>query len=276
MKIISLVPSSTYTVAMCPELKSQLLGCTKFCIEPKGLAREITLIGGTKDPDINLIQSLKPSHILANDEENKPEHINQLKEIAAVHSDLPKSPEDVITMFSEMKNFLGAKSYFDDLVARLEHSLASIKSQQDWQASGLRPGLKYLYLIWREPYMIVSQDTYISRFLEILSWQNVCPPTHADIRYPEISLEQMIAVNPDMILLSSEPYPFRKRDGLRLKSEWESLGANLPPIWKIDGQLCSWHGLKTLEGIEAAQILIEKGKFMPLLKLLYPMSESAP
>jgi ABC-type Fe3+-hydroxamate transport system substrate-binding protein len=106
---------------------------------------------------------------------------------------------------------------------------------------------RFLYFIWRSPYMLAGHDTYISSVLEFIGWTNAAPkiPPHHQ-RYPHLSIEDLPLCNSDLILLSTEPYPFRGRDALRLKREWP----NLPEIYKIDGKLMSWYGGNSLDLVD--------------------------
>jgi len=268
MRLVSLVPSSSYTVAFCPAIRPYLIACTKFCVEPADLHRFAELVGGTKDPDLERIKVLKPTHILVNREENKPDHIENLQSIAAVHDSLPKSPHDVIEMFLEMGEFLGQKAFFQDLASRLQDTLDLLSDGHFWEYQGLRPGLSYLYLIWRDPYMIVGQDTYISRLLELFDWKNAYTGFE---RYPTVTIQDMAAMQPDLLLLSSEPYPFRERDWQRLIKEWGQLEETYrrPVGWKVDGRLCSWHGLKTLEALDSFKKIRQAEKAEDLFKPLF-------
>ena len=103
---------------------------------------------------------------------------------------------------------------------------------------------RFLYFIWREPYMVVSQATYISRMLETIGLTNACT---SENRYPSMTIEDARRLAPDLVLLSTEPYPFRERDAVRLAAAWDGH----PELLKIDGQLMSWYGAMTIPGLRA-------------------------
>jgi iron complex transport system substrate-binding protein len=238
MRIVSLVPSLTHLIVDLG-LRESLVGCTKFCIEPPGLQRTATLCGGTKDPDIEQISKLKPTHVLVNEEENKPEHIAALGKIANVLNTFPKSPEDVPAMIKNICDFLGVQDE-RDYAGQIEQLLAEVKV--------LNVGKKkksFMYFIWRSPWMIVSEDTYISRMLELLGFRNVC---QTENRYPEVSFP-LVGEVPELIFFSTEPFPFRKRDVAFLHSEW----ADHSPVLKADGMLCSWYGSMLVKALEEAK-----------------------
>jgi iron complex transport system substrate-binding protein len=241
MRIVSLVPSLSETVA-CQGLREALVGCTQFCVEPKDLHRSAKVVGGTKDFDIELIRALKPTHILANQEENPKELILQLQKEFPLLLTFPKSPYDVPAMLRDMDGFLQTQA-FEPLAEELEE-LFRVKT------SSPSPR-RFLYFIWREPYMLAGRDTYISRFLECFAWENAYA---AQERYPAITIDEMKTLGVKTLLMSTEPYPFRKRDALRFREEW---GEGCPEIFKIDGRLLSWYGTSTVEAWKLLQAVAE-------------------
>ena len=232
VRIISIVPSLTHLVCELG-LRERLVGCTKFCIEPPGLQRDVGLIGGTKDPDMAAIAALAPTHILTNEEENKPEHIAHCETLALTFRSFPKSPHEVPRMIRDLGGLLKCSERASDMAADIEAELGkgSVQGQRS-----------FLYFIWREPYMVASHDTYISHMLGTIGFTNVCTTPN---RYPALTINEARALKPDLLLLSTEPYPFRKRDAERLLAEWPEA----PEILRIDGQLMSWFGAMTRDGL---------------------------
>jgi ABC-type hemin transport system substrate-binding protein len=235
VRIVSLVPSLTHMVCDFG-LRDSLVGCTSFCVKPAGLQRSAVLVGGTKDPDLRVIRELEPTHILVNEEENKPEHIAACRAICDTMLTYPKDPREVPAMLRASGRFLGVEALGEALARQLEAALARPAPARK---------RRFIYYIWREPYMVVGPDTYISRLLELGGYQNAVPPGE---RYPTLTVEQAAALAPECLLLSSEPYPFRRRDAERLRGEWPG---RAPEMLKIDGQLLSWYGTLTIEAVEA-------------------------
>lgn len=237
MRIVSLVPSLTEMVCDFG-LRDQLAGCTQFCVEPKGLHRTAAIVGGTKDPDLEKIRALAPTHVLVNEEENKPEHIAACQKIAPTYLSFPKGPRDVPALLRDTAAWLGAPQ----AIAAAEAAAKEIESA----LARLSPtsGKRFLYLIWREPYMVAATDTYISAMLELVGWHNAAPDTGN--RYPTMTVPEMQAAQPEVLLLSSEPYPFRKRDMERLQGEW---GPSSPAMRQVDGQMYSWYGTRLVKAL---------------------------
>ena len=150
MRIVSLVPSLTHTVASIDALADQLLGCTNYCVDPPWVARKAKRLGGTKDASIEALKPLRATHILLNREENTPAIVQSCRELAPVFEAFPKSPFDVVHMLSELSAFLDENVALKKASRRLQHSLSA------WQNVSMRPEPSveqptYLYLIWRDP-----------------------------------------------------------------------------------------------------------------------------
>jgi iron complex transport system substrate-binding protein len=250
VRIVSLVPSLTHMVCDFG-LKSSVIGCTTFCVDPADLRRSAVTIGGTKNPDLEKIASLCPTHILVNEEENRPEHILACEAIAPTLRTYPKTPDDVPQLLRQVGEWLGKVAEGESWAGRVESRLYRLTelSQRDPLHFG-----RYLYLIWKEPYMAVSEDTYIAGMLRLIGLHNVAP---LNPRYPSLSVPEMRKLSPLVIFLSSEPYPFRNRDIKALDSQWtdgdvsnEGIRGSPPHFRKIDGQVLSWYGTMTASGLE--------------------------
>ncbi|MGE0173813.1 MAG: helical backbone metal receptor [Oligoflexales bacterium] len=250
-RIVSLVPSLSETIV---ELgpREALVGITKFCVEPPNLHRTAMIVGGTKDPDVAKIALLKPTHIITNAEENKPEHIESCKTIAPTLVTFPKSPGDVPAMLRDMGKFLGQEEPYTRLAMELRDSQRAFGIGSDGDLSrhperseGSRT---YLYFIWTNPYMVVGPDTYISELLSLAGYRNLCQT----LRYPEMTMEEIQRLRPDVIFFSTEPFPFRKRDAEAFRKAWPGS----PPIMKIDGRLASWYGITTKTALDEIRKLL--------------------
>jgi ABC-type Fe3+-hydroxamate transport system substrate-binding protein len=189
-------------------------------------------IGGTKDPDLQQIRALRPTHILANQEENPREPVLDLAHDIPTLVTFPKGPEDVPNMLRDIGRFLGCET--EARAAAIEGLL---------KAPSRHPPQRFLYLIWQNPYMLAGADTYISRTLASIGWINAYV---GEERYPALDIQGMQALKPDILLLSSEPYPFRRRDAERLKAQWPLA----PRLARIDGQMLSWFGTRTEEALQ--------------------------
>lgn len=231
-RIISLVPSQTELLHSLG-LEEEVIGITKFCVHPQQWFRHKIRIGGTKQLDIDKIKKLQPDLIIANKEENTKLQIEELAiEFPVWISDV-NNLEDAITMISSIGNILDKKKESQDLVNTIQINFSSLTPP----ISGAK--LKTGYLIWREPYMTVGGDTFINDMLKRAGFENMFRDR---TRYPEVSINELISANCQLLLLSSEPYPFKEKHIAELKT--------ILPGTKIilaDGEIFSWYGSRLLQ-----------------------------
>ncbi len=227
-RIISIVPSQT-ELLFDLGLDEEIVGITKFCIHPKDRVKQKVKIGGTKALNINKIKELKPDLIIGNKEENERSQVEELmKDFPVWMSDIAdlRGATDMISRVGEL---VGKNAEAEKLVNNIRSGFdqLNIKSQ----------GLRVAYFIWRKPYIIAGKGTFIDAMLQKCGLSNAFD-TH---RYPEISAEQLIAAKPDVILLSSEPYPFKEKHIAEFKTMLPNTIIKL-----VDGELFSWYGSRLL------------------------------
>lgn len=223
MRIISLVPSITETLFDLGLTDKEVAGRTKFCIHPKDLVKNVPIIGGTKNLNLEKIRSLKPDLIIANKEENVREQVEELEKDFKVLVTNISTIEDNYYLLKNLGNLLGK-----DEIAQ-KYNLKNYEIFQDLQNI---PRGKCAYLIWKNPYMTVGSDTFIHEILDKIGFDNIFKN---EKRYPEISVENMKSA--DYIFLSSEPFPFQQKHIGELQLQ-------LPhsKIILVDGEAFSWYG----------------------------------
>ncbi len=225
-KIISLVPSQSELLWELG-LQNELVGITKFCIHPNEMFSSITKIGGTKKINIEKIKSINPDLIIANKEENQKEQIEELQKLFPVWISDIYNLTDALNMITELGNLLIKKIPAELLVNDINKKFASI--------SKIANEKSVVYLIWQNPIMAVSSNTFIDSMLTACSLKNLIKNNSS--RYPVISTDELIKLNPDFIFLSSEPYPFNNNHIDFYKK--------LSPFSKVilvDGEFFSWYG----------------------------------
>ncbi len=230
-RILSLVPSQTELLVDLG-LQSSIVGITKFCVHPPNLKNEKTIVGGTKKVNFNKVKSLKPDIIICNKEENTEEMVLQLEKIAPVWiSDIQNIPDSIFTIQQFGKMFKVAEKA-DEIISKIEIGLLRFKKNiQDI------PDRKVLYLIWKGSYMAAGKNTFIDELLQINNFKNVID-TEAS-RYPEVGKEEFKKA--ELILLSTEPYPFKEEDAIRLRKEFDV------EIRLVDGEFFSWYGSRLIK-----------------------------
>jgi ABC-type Fe3+-hydroxamate transport system substrate-binding protein len=246
MRIISLVPSLTeYLWAL--GLTHEVVGITKFCVHPQEWFETKTRVGGTKQLNISKIKQLQPDLIIANKEENTKEAIEQLQqEFKVVLTDI-LDIEGALQALSTIGTAVGKEQQAQQLLAEIE---ASFSQQKE-----LFKGQTFLYFIWKDPYFLVGEDTYIHSFLSHFGLKNACVLE----RYPSLEdWKNHVTTTlkaPTYIFLSSEPFPFESK-------HVEQVQALFPAsqIILIDGEMCSWYGSRMLEAAAYMQQLAQSIK----------------
>lgn len=231
-RIVSLVPSQTewlYDLG----LRDEVVGITKFCVHPERWYRNKPRIGGTKNPKIDRILDLQPDLVIANKEENRREDIEELEKRVPVWVSDVYNFDTALDMMRDTGRITGREESAKSWIKRAQ--LAADKIDK----ASLK---KALYLIWRNPYMTVGRDTYISNMLPYFGYTNALGQ---GLRYPEISTAEMAECSPEVILLSSEPFPFAQK-------HIEELQRELPQtrIEIVDGEKHSWYGSRLVRTLE--------------------------
>lgn len=236
-RIVSLVPSITELVCDLG-LAGRLVGRTGFCVHPKEALRRIAKVGGTKAVDLEKIRALRPTHVILNVDENEKPLADALAgfvpHLVVTH---PLAPLDNLALYRLLGAIFGCEQAAEVLCARF-------LAEHDSLAGHTYPQRNVLYLIWKDPWMTVSRNTYISRTLALAGLDTL--PSQAATRYPEFSLEAAWIAEADLVLLSTEPYMFRAKHLAGL--------ARLPafsgkPVHLIDGEMASWYGSRAIEGL---------------------------
>lgn len=240
-RIVSLVPSIT-ELLFALKLDAQIVGRTGFCVHPRDKVRRVPKVGGTKAVKIDAVRALQPTHAIVNIDENERETVEQLREfvphIVVTH---PLVPQDNFSLYT----LLGAIFDREEQAQRLSDAL---QTQLEACASREWPQRNVLYAIWREPWMTVARDTYISAMLRLVNWQTL-PDVQGGVqgaaRYPSFDLDAAWLAQADRVLLSSEPYRFTQQhcDALRQDARFEGKRIDL-----IDGEMVSWYGSRAIDG----------------------------
>ncbi len=235
-RIISLVPSIT-ELLFDLDLEQEVVGITKFCVHPKLWYKNKPKIGGTKTIHIDRVKALNPDLIIANKEENQQDKIEALCQLFPTYITNVKTMQDGIDMIQTIGKLTHRQIQATQLIQRYHQKYKA------WEKLKTQiPPKKVIYLIWRKPYMTIGGDTYISDCLKEGGFINLL--AH-QTRYPEITIEQMQALQPDMILLSSEPFPFKQKHIDELQQSFPNTTIQL-----VDGELFSWYGSRMIKTMD--------------------------
>lgn len=250
MRLVSLCPSLT---ELLHDLGAadQVVGRTKFCIHPAPWVDGIEKVGGTKNPKIARIVALAPDLVFMNEEENRAEDAGALRQAGiAVHSSMPRTAAATAEMVRSIAHAIARPEAGERIASDIERRAARVQG-----AARLLPTVSYAYLIWRDPWMTVSDDTFVSAMLALAGGRNVFGASGD--RYPVITPAALRDAAPDVTFLSSEPFPFTERHIAELM-QLTGMGADRFAL--ADGELLSWHGSRTPAGIDYAEALLQRAR----------------
>ena len=231
-RIISLVPSQTELLFHLG-LDKEVVGVTKFCIYPTDWKTRKTIVGGTKNLKMDLIKELNPDLIIANKEENDEDSLRKLMPIFPVWISDIKRLEDAFQMILSVGKITNTESTSFTWTEKIkkQFKILSLLPKQPRRVA---------YLIWNNPLMSVNQDTFIHSLLELNQWDN-CFKDKLN-RYPEITEEELVDSNPEMVFLSSEPFPFKDKHIDRFKQLLPESRVVL-----VNGEYFSWYGSRLVD-----------------------------
>lgn len=230
-RMVSLVPSQTELLAYLG-LDETVVGVTRFCERPEYWQDEKTIVGGTKEVNTDRVRSLDPDLILANHEENTKEDVDALDDVASVFVTEVKTVTGALDMIRTVGHLTDTADQTSTLAGKIISRFSDLPDFMPLRAA---------YLIWREPYMTVGGDTFIH---DVLSWGGFENAYADQTRYPEVALDELADADLDVVLCSSEPFPFHQKDEFTAE-----LREALPntPVELVDGQPFSWYGPRLLD-----------------------------
>lgn len=239
-RIISVVPSQT-ELLFDLGLEDEVIGITKFCVHPEKWFREKVRVGGTKNLDVVKIRDLKPDLVIANLEENEKEQIEEIRKFCPVWISDVKTVADALEMIASLSAITNRKKEGGLLMNEIT------KSFEIQPAKKLVPAC---YLIWKDPMMTIGGDTFISDMMRYAGFRNIYQD---QLRYPEVTAEELESSTASVILLSTEPYPFKEEDVVLFKKVFPDKSVIL-----VDGEMFSWYGSRMLKAAGYFNELVHK------------------
>ncbi|MBK9422468.1 MAG: ABC transporter substrate-binding protein [Flavobacteriales bacterium] len=244
-RIISLVPSQT-ELLFDLGLGDRVVGITKFCVHPKEWFNTKVRVGGTKQVDLAKVRALEPDLIIGNKEENDQADIEALEREFPVWLSDVKNLDQAFEMIERVGELTGT-------IPEASRIHAGIRSAfEDLQP--LTSPLSAAYFIWQKPWMVAGENTFIRDMLDRCGFTSVT--THLAGRYPELTDAELAVLDPDVVLLSSEPFPFKEE-------HISSVNMLLPgtPIHLVDGEAFSWYGSRMRRSAAYfGQLLVHLGR----------------
>ncbi len=223
-RIVSLVPSLT-ELLFDLGLEDRLAGRTRFCVHPEDRVEAIPIIGGTKNPRVEKIRDARPDWVIANKEENEKEHVEQIRQFCKVTVTEIHTIEQALNWIEK----LGKSAGVSERAHQLTGEITGLLERRDiWYP------MNAVYYIWKDPWMSIGGDTYIHDVMNHWGLTNLLSDF---TRYPELPLSDLERLQPELILLSSEPYPFKEKHKEEIKEICPSSRIEL-----VDGEWFSWYG----------------------------------
>ncbi len=223
-RIISLVPSLT-ELLFDLGAGSRITGRTRFCIHPDPEVQKVPIVGGTKNPNLDKIRDLKPDLIIANREENEKADIEELQGDFEVMVTEIRTIEEALFAIHDIGWTIGCQDEAKKLIQSIQSELEKTAKQERLPAA---------YMIWKDPWMSVGYDTYIHSVMDHFHLENIFAEKE---RYPKTTLYEIAQKKPEVILLSSEPYPFKEKHIKEVGEVCQSTD-----IMLVNGEWFSWYG----------------------------------
>lgn len=237
-RIVSLVPSLTELLFELG-LGEQVVGRTGFCVHPREAVRHVPKVGGTKTVDLDAVLALRPTHLVVNVDENEKPTVDRLaRDIPEVVVTHPLRIEDNLGLYRQFGEVFQCVDSAEALSRRFQQALERARSRS-------RTELKVIYLIWKDPWMTVSRNTYISDALAQVGLQVLAPESPR--RYPEIDWTVWPPSQADLVLFSSEPYRFGPRHASQFA---RAHGLDERRCLCLDGEMTSWYGPRAIQGLD--------------------------
>ncbi|MGD0290938.1 MAG: helical backbone metal receptor [Candidatus Binataceae bacterium] len=250
-RIVSLVPSWTETL-FAFGAADEIVGITRFCVEPAEAVAAVPKIGGTKNPDIKAIVDQRPDLVIANAEENRREDIERLRaDGVAVFTTFPRTVASAVESILKLGSVVGRPAEAGAMAREIVKSVSEIETGLGaW--SKLR--FRVFCPVWKNPWIAFNGDTYAHDVLRMLGFNNIYAT--AGERYPRVTLDEALELRPDYVLLPNEPYEFDAKDV-------EELKPLLPPalsrrVVLINGRDLHWYGARMVDGLKTLSALLSR------------------
>jgi ABC-type Fe3+-hydroxamate transport system substrate-binding protein len=247
-RIVSLVPSLTEAL-FALGLGPRVVGVTDWCVHPADAVAPLPKVGGTKNPSLARIFELQPDLVIANHEENRERDVARLREAGlCVWVTYPRTVADGIAVTRELAELGAPADRAQPLLAALDAAFAAA------QAAAPVRRARVFCPIWKQPWMAVGADTYADDLLALCGGANVFADRR-ERRYPMVSDADIVAAQPEVILLPDEPYAFGARDVAELAA-LDIPASRTGRIHCLDGTWISWYGPRIARALPEVAALL--------------------
>ncbi|HEY3349113.1 MAG TPA: helical backbone metal receptor [Thermoanaerobaculia bacterium] len=245
MRLLSLCPSITESLAALGAA-GDLVGITRYCVHPQEALKDVPRVGGTKNPDFAAIRAAKPDLVFCNAEENRGEDIAALRSEFAVDVSHPRTVAEIPALLRHFGAVAEKRRESEEISLKVEEALE--RAEEEARLTGSR--FRFVYLIWKDPWMTVGPRTYVADLLRrvggSLSLEESSDADAPD--YPATSENAILLSRPDVLILPDEPYPFTGKD----EAFWRERLPAACRVVRVEGDDFCWHGVRTVRGLDAA------------------------
>jgi ABC-type Fe3+-hydroxamate transport system substrate-binding protein len=249
-RIVSLVPSLSEAL-FAFGLGERIAGVTRFCVEPREGVAGKAKVGGTKTLDVAAVEALRPDLIIASAEENREEDVRRLIEGGwPVFVTLPTTVRGAIDLLGQLAALTDSTEAARPIIQEAEEALAAVRA-----ANVGREPLRVFCLIWRDPYMTIGPDAYMHDVIAVCGGRNIFEGRKE--RYPRVELAEIAALDPEAILLPSEPYRFRQRHLADFEPFTQVAAVRLGNVLLVDGRMLSWYGPRIGRSLRELSALLD-------------------
>ncbi len=277
LRVVSLVPSDTLSVAALG-CAGALVGRTDYCELPADAVAGVPSVGGTKNPSIDAICDLSPDLVIANQEENTRGDLEALAQRGyRVYVAFPKRVADGLAHLAKLARIfhVAGDPAVKDLTRRGYEALRVAIAARSRE--GALP-LRTFCPIWMDPLMTIHGDTFISDMLDLAGASNVfatrerryplaadlgkakpypaAKVAERDVRYPRVTMDEVNAQAPELILLPDEPHPFSEADASIFRAQPTPAGQR-GAVARIDGKDLCWYGARSVEGLPRLRAVVD-------------------
>ncbi len=263
-RVVSLVPSITRSMTDFG-LGTRIIGITEYC-EPGGFG-DVVRVGGTLTPNIDLIRELEPDYVIVNVEENPKEIVTQLSDAGIeLWVTFPKTITDCINDLWHLARKFDILEHVSDTINSMERTITWLNHAD----AGMTRKRVFCPIWFDDWWMTINQDTYVHSVIELCGGANIFAsrerkypleadigesniheePGSRDVRYPRVTTEEIKSLDPELILLPNEPYPFGRIEFEMVKDLLRGTSAiSDDQVFLVEGRWLTWYGTTLAEAM---------------------------
>lgn len=212
-RIVSLSPSITETL-FALGARERVVGVTQFCDYPPE-AKKKPKVGGIINPSLEAIVALKPDLVVT----QKSQGLSpRLRELGMATLEIENANvRELIASYHTIGAAIGTANRAAKLIQQLETKIKQIE-----KATKKVKRVKVLMVVGRQPLYVAGSGIFINELIAVAGGKNIFSDSLAP--YPQVSLEEIIARSPEVIIEMMVMAKDKKSDRVPRKLGWERWG----------------------------------------------------